>query len=695
MVRAIAIVGPDEKLRWVEPSSGLTRDGRHADLFPSSELVRDDDAFDAALVTIGALGVIVAYVVEVRDAYGIWETVETLDWPTVRPMIAHGGPMFARPATWAGAPLDPAASYRAVEVLINPFPDPGTKERRVHVVRRAERTALTPGLEDWKRAGFFEQVKNALLGVWTLIQTVSEDVDDYGPALDRLLASGREDTGGFAPAHRVLNFGNERIERVWSVDVVLPTTGNVHLDFLDEVIARFDDLMQANLKFAGFLALRFSRASRASLAMQSPPGADPHLRFAELELFLLQSPFDPVNLDLWREWELVQDGERFYEVFCEIAEKHRRRGTLRVHWGQMMPSLASFAPDAASLARWRRGRDRLVVGRPYLFANAMMLATGVVEPPAGFLLDGVLPKSDGDALERHHHLALVAAAPIAGPDGALYAVDAHGSVSRRAGAQRWKALRPGEPVDEDRCPAGRLLAGRRKLGGPCLVARDARGRLRSSREERPGRWSEWERVDGDRVGEPTMVSTPNGLGALRPVGARARALPRGGGRRLGAALAHPGELGSRRGRRRRGGGGRHAGGRTPERRPARHAPRRRRRVDRARGLLAARAGPALARRERDRRVARAGRARGRARARRGRRAPPAPSSRPRRRRASRASAASTSRAAPPAACAWPSQTRSAACECSSSTRPWASPRRPAPSTWPRSARRSWWAARSS
>ncbi len=95
-------------------------------------------------------------------------------------------------------------------------------------------------------------------------------------------------------------------------------------------------------------------------------------------------------------------------------------------------------------------------------------------------------------------------------------MDAHGSVSRRAGAQRWKALRPGEPVDEDRCPAGRLLAGRRKRGGPCLVARDARGRLRSSREERPGQWSEWERVDGDRVGEPAMVSTPNGLELFAP-----------------------------------------------------------------------------------------------------------------------------------------------------------------------------------
>jgi hypothetical protein len=513
-LRAVAIVGPDETVRWVEPASGLTRDGGHAELLPGSVLVRDDDAFDAALVTVGALGVVVAYVLEVRETYGIWETVERLDWPTVRPMIAHGGAIFDRPAVWSGAPLDPAATYRGLEVLINPFPDPTTRRRNVHVVRRAERASVTPGLERWERAGFLEQVRNALLGVWTLIQTASEDLDDYGPAVDRLLATGREDTGGFAPAHRVLDFGNERIERPWSVDVVLPTTGDVHLRFLDEVLSRFDGLMAANLKLAGFFALRFSRASRASLAMQHAPSADPDLRFAQLELFLLQSPFDPVHLDLWREWELVQDGERFYEAFCEVAEQYRRAGQLRVHWGQMMPALRSFAPDAASLARWRRGRDQLVGARPYLFANPMMLATGVVEAPAGFTLDGILPESEGDVLDRAHHLALVGTGPAAGPDGTLYAVDAQGSASRRAGAGRWKALHPGRSIDDDRCPAGPLLVGVRAAGGRCIVARDARARLRASREEGPDRWSDWRRVGSERVEEPALVSTTLGLEIL-------------------------------------------------------------------------------------------------------------------------------------------------------------------------------------
>ncbi|MCB9595717.1 MAG: hypothetical protein H6719_23545 [Sandaracinaceae bacterium] len=512
MVRAVAIVGPDGVTRWVEPSAGLTRDGALATLLPSAIRVRDDDAFDAALVTIGALGVIVAYVVQVRPAYGLWETVAELDWPTVRPWLVHDGAIFDAPAVWSkGAPLDPAATYRSVEVVINPFEDPLTHQRRVHVVRRAEHPSVGAGMEDWERAGFGERVKNAFVAIGTLLRTISEDVDDYGPGVDALLRTGREDSGGFAPAHRVLNFGNTRLERVWSVDVVLPTSAGVHLAFLDEVLARFDALIAANLKFAGFLALRFSRPSRATLAMQSA-AAPPTERFAQLELFLLQAPIDLAHLDLWREEELVQDGVQFYEAFCAIAEAYRVRGDLRVHWGQLMPELSSYAiPEDDARERWRRGRAALVGDRPYLFANAMMVEAGVVEPPTGFAFDGVLPPGRGDALERGHHLAVATAAPVADVDGTCFAVDATGRVSRREAAGRWLAIRPDEAVDRDRCPAGRLLVGRRSDGRRCLIARDVERRLRSTFERAPGVWSDWDRVGSTRVGEPALVVTPEGL----------------------------------------------------------------------------------------------------------------------------------------------------------------------------------------
>ncbi|MCA9608070.1 MAG: hypothetical protein KC619_20820, partial [Myxococcales bacterium] len=513
MVRAIAIACADGVIRWVEPSAGFLRDGAHPTLMPSAELLRDDDAFSAALVTIGTLGVILAYVVEVRPAYGMWETVVESDWPTVRPMIADGGSMFAKPAVWSdGKPLDDAATYRAAEVLINPFRDPKTHERRVHVVRRAERDAVTVGHEKWKRITLGEGMKNVFIQLGTLIQTISEDVDDYGPGVDRLLRTGREDSEGFAPVHRVLNYGNTRIERVWSTDVVLPTTGDAHLAFLDDVLTAFDGLIAQNLKFAGFLALRFSRRSRAALAMQNDGGADPAVRFAQLELFLLQAPIDLAHLDLWREDSLVQDGVRFYRRFCEIAEQHRQQGKLRVHFGQLMPSLRSFAaPDDAVFDRWRRGRAKLVGDRPYLFASPLALEAGVIEPPDGFALDGVLPKSRGDALERDHHLALVGTGPIVGADGALHAVDAVGRVSRRAAAQDWRAIRPDEEVDRRACPAGRIVAGRRDDGRACLVSRDRDRRLRSTLERHPGIWSDWDRVDRDRVGEPAIVPTPDGL----------------------------------------------------------------------------------------------------------------------------------------------------------------------------------------
>ncbi len=515
MIRAVAIVCPDGVIRWVEPSAGVTSDGMHASLLPSAEVLRDDDAFSAAMVTVGALGVIVAYVIEVRLAYGLWETIESSNWQTTRALIGQGGAFFDAPADWwMGQPLDPAATYRAGEVLINPFRDPHTHERNVLLMRRAERDTITAELKDWERTDWKERAKIFWTSFKALVKTLSEDVDDYGPTIDTLLRTGREETMGFAPAHEVLNFGNRRMERVWSIDVVLPTTDDVHLDFIDEVLARYDTLISRDLKMAGFLALRFSKRTRASLGMQNDNSDDPAVRFAQLELFLLQAPFDLRHFDLWREKKLVQDGVQFYEAFRDLAQEYHRRGKLRFHWGQLVRDLPSFAPpDDAVLARWHEGRKALVGDAPYLFANALMMEAGVIEPPEGFELDGVLPRGAGDKLATDHRRAVLATPPTVSIDGVgrIFAVDGHARVSERAGLDGWRALRPRDGVDDDESPAGRLVSGTRKTGRACVVARDEEGQLRSTIEEKPQRWSDWDRVDRDVVGDPALVKTDEGL----------------------------------------------------------------------------------------------------------------------------------------------------------------------------------------
>jgi len=515
MVRAVAMVCADGVVRWIEPDTRLTRAGGPAALLPGATVLASDDAFSAALVTVGSLGVIVAYVIDVRRAYGLWETVEETNWRAYRAALEDRGAFFEAPDPWwRGQPLDPAATYRAGEVLINPFRDPHTHERRVHIVRRAERDAITPELHDWERADWRERASNRWTSFKALVATISEDADDYGPVVDDLLRTGREETEGFAPAHRVLNFGRKRLERVWSVDVVLPTAGDVHLTFMDEVFAAFDALIARNLKMAGFLALRFSKRTEASLGMQNDAGDDPDARFAQLELFLLQAPFDLAHFDLWREKKLVQDGVQFFEAFRDLAATFHARGELRFHWGQLVRRLAAFAPhDDADLERWHRGRKLLVGDAPYLFCNALMMEAKVVPPPEGFELDGVLPRGDGDKLAGMHRRAVQNAPPsvsIDEPDR-VYAVDGHGRVSRRDAEGRWRALRPRDGVDAEECPAGRLVAGARRDGRACVIAIDEDNQLRCTLEEKAGKWSDWERVDRERVGDPALVKTAQGL----------------------------------------------------------------------------------------------------------------------------------------------------------------------------------------
>lgn len=498
-VRALVLIGPDGKARWVERASEpLTIDAAtiRRELLPcTQELVRDDDAFDAAVVSLGALGVIAGLVLQVREEYGLWERVERSEedgpdvtWEGTRDAVRDGTIFVAD---------DPAGGvYRSLELLINPFPTSAGKHY-AHIVRRFEHTVFTG--EKLHRAGTpFLSIALALL---------SNDPARFRAVTEKLLRAGRDDSEEAYSAHEVIDYGDSRLERTWSAEVCLGTRGGHHVDFLDEVLARFDARVGRGELLAGFLAIRFTQATRAPLGLETGTG-----RTCHVELHVSQG-----IIPLWDETDPEKEGENFFADFVEVGKAYRAAGHALFHWGQQHGSIDNLTPTDAThpdLARWRAGRDRLLVGWPYAFANELVVRTGLLPLPAGFALEGFLPSPAGRRLEADQR-ARVAASPVVvappvNPGGtpALFACNAHGAVSvQEVAAGGWTAI--GDDVDDDECPDGSIGAATRSDGRRVLVCRAEDGDLRVRCETEHG-WTDWEKVDDDLRSDPVLAADAQG-----------------------------------------------------------------------------------------------------------------------------------------------------------------------------------------
>jgi hypothetical protein len=95
-VRAIHLVGPDGRQYWIEPEDRPITIGADNDrvlqaaLGPDVTIKRNNDWFDATLVTVGSLGIVYSVVLEVRDAYKLRETRSALPWSELRRRLANG-----------------------------------------------------------------------------------------------------------------------------------------------------------------------------------------------------------------------------------------------------------------------------------------------------------------------------------------------------------------------------------------------------------------------------------------------------------------------------------------------------------------------------------------------------------------------------------------------------------------------------
>lgn len=113
-VRAIHLVGPDGMQYWIEPADRPITDPTdpaklQEALGPEVTIKHDDDWFDAALVTVGSLGIVYSVVLEVRDQYMLRETRTQHGWSVLKQQLEDGGMFAATNVDCVAIAIDPGS----------------------------------------------------------------------------------------------------------------------------------------------------------------------------------------------------------------------------------------------------------------------------------------------------------------------------------------------------------------------------------------------------------------------------------------------------------------------------------------------------------------------------------------------------------------------------------------------------------
>ncbi len=418
-VRAIRLIGPGGVDWWIEPKSqAITTLASMNTALPDVEIRYDDELFDSVLVSVGAMGLVVELVLEVAEMFGQSQRRSKVSWKKVCAAMEDGslfdldaGVGVAHPAPGTGS-----ATPEGLEILVNPFRTnddyaDSTPERDCWVISRAAASEVSPTPVPHQGLPTFDE-SIASLGLLPEIQSVM--LMALGPALaalpfaaavytafemgflplyrliiDVIQETSRSDTKGYPPTPEVLETydGTTAKSPGLSLELAITTADNKHITMFNEILEKFDELIVAGKRYAGFFSIRFTKTSRAHLAMQRTTGSAPTApgalvipaasRVCHIEVFGLNE----VNFGaLQYDGNMENSTDHFFRAFVSIAERHGAR----LHWGQMhhldRHRVALDYGFSSALHKWRRSRTRLSGGGPRrwrTFSNSHSRRTGL------------------------------------------------------------------------------------------------------------------------------------------------------------------------------------------------------------------------------------------------------------------------------------------------------------------------------
>jgi hypothetical protein len=319
-VRAVQIVTPGG-VYWIEPAAGLMRDQFIA--ATGSTPLRDDEAFAAALVSVGSLGVVTAMVIETVERYLVRPILKLINFTRQDLELLAAGDFRAFSNKHGIPGLDPYF----VMVITNPY-QPFKRKAVVRFLYRTDWHPYEPHLPQELGAGYdaFSMLGWLLRNFpwargWILQTIMRLGVGKGIAAKDERYGTWGESTETHKPLARIF-------------------TGSLFFDRA-EVVRAFDILSNAFTRAGGstVVTLRFMKGGRHGL-----------LAPARWE--------DTVALDCDG-----PGGSGTESAFCEMMEAlDRDRLVFTRHWGKFNALDAGrVARDyGGDLDRWKAVRNRLL-----------------------------------------------------------------------------------------------------------------------------------------------------------------------------------------------------------------------------------------------------------------------------------------------------------------------------------------------
>ena len=418
-VRAIHLVGAGGVQHWIEPDQWRITDSAalRARLGPDVQIHYDDDMFDSALVSVGALGIVYSVVLEVTDQYFLVLSRRKDRWSVVRNWLASStafesqfdgnryveiaidpggtGDRWCYTTTLRQAPVgtpspttsaDPLAIFCQTDIVtaIGAVSAAGgfgsaVLAQIVAVVMPfvAPFIPAFPPLALIPTLGLVPATLPALIAVLklgppgTLLNFVGQvlNVDaGFAAATMSYITDQQELTGTDRSqdvAHKIMApvpLG-ECAARGRGIELVLDTRYNEHLLFLDDVLAMLDAQRLMGNVLGGWISVRFTGPARAILSPERSA------RSCMVEV---------VGLDTMRGTQPI------FDAFEGLGAQHGATP----HWG-MFNSFSAARVKAAfpRLDSWKRIRFQLSAGGTlHTFDNQFTHDAGLEDPAAGIPL---------------------------------------------------------------------------------------------------------------------------------------------------------------------------------------------------------------------------------------------------------------------------------------------------------------------
>jgi FAD/FMN-containing dehydrogenase len=328
-VLAIHLVGAGGTQFWIEPSSGITNSAKLREhVVPGIDrlnIIYDDETFDACLVSLGAMGIVYAVVLKVRKPYDLVETTVATTWQDFKES--------------ASARLNDPEN-RFLQVLVNPYSDTNSDNLCLVTTRsEADETGPAERLGGDREAAVEKMVRSMTFGaahkvsgvidrslpeedqIARIVQLVLTETDQRHVMVEHygnILRAGPFQTGTFrGSSFSVMDIGwadpTRNSQPGYSLELHFPASvSNGELgfvDFIDALIATVN--ARVNTFFTGYLSLRFTGRTRASLGMQQ------------------WSPTCAVEISV------VQGVSGLFELLTDLYKIGLELGGLP-HWGQLL-----------------------------------------------------------------------------------------------------------------------------------------------------------------------------------------------------------------------------------------------------------------------------------------------------------------------------------------------------------------------